>query len=106
LGELLKEPVPKENETPPEEFVKEIHKPSKGEELLKRIEENIKSKDVSTNDLAEKVSPDAPSDPVDISRDGVEVVDVKIVPKEENEEFYIDKFGIPHKGPRKTWDKI
>ena len=106
MGELLSEPVPKKDERPPEEFVDEIRKPSKGEELLKRIQDNIKNQDVSTNDLAAKVTPDVPSDPVSISRDGVEVVDVKIIPKEQDGEFYIDKYGIPHKGPRKTWDKI
>ena len=36
-------------------------------------------------------------------RNGVEVVDVKLIPKEE---ITLDKFGIPQRGPRKTWDKI
>jgi len=56
--------------------------------------------------LAEKDTPIAPSDPVDAFRNGVEVVDVKIVPKENNDNSYVDKYGIPHRGPRKTWDKI
>ena len=81
-----------------------MHKPSKGEELLKSIQNSISNKDISTNELLKKDAQNAPSDPEGVMRDGVEVVDVKIVPKEED--AYVDKFGIPHKGPRKTWDRI
>jgi hypothetical protein len=35
-------------------------------------------------------------------RSGVEVVDVKVVPKEKK----IDKFGLPINPNRKTWDRI
>jgi hypothetical protein len=36
-------------------------------------------------------------------RNGVEVLDVKAIAKEP---LTLDKFGIPIRGTRKTWDKI
>jgi len=35
---------------------------------------------------------------------GVEVVDVKAIPKKE--QLHLDKFGIPEPKTRKTWDRI
>lgn len=37
-------------------------------------------------------------------KDGVEVVDVKVIPKDKG--VKVDKFGIPINENRKTWDKI
>lgn len=112
----MREPVPEEKRKTPEEVIEEIRRPSKGDELLQRIKESIKVRDISTNESTEKVTQNAPSDPkkddkkdfVGTIKNGVEVVDVKIIPKEEDQKgsVYVDKFGIPHRGPRKTWDKI
>jgi hypothetical protein len=81
----------------PYEIVEEIRKPSKGDELIKRIQESISAIDVCTNDYNSEMQLD---DPENLRRDqinGVEVVDVKLTLKEP---------GIPIKGERKTWDKV
>lgn len=39
-------------------------------------------------------------------KDGVEVVDVKAVPRDKQEKPKVDKFGIPIPNKRTTWDKI
>jgi len=60
--------------------------------------------DVSNNEPIEESSPGVSQEPRDENNSdfasvvlgGVEVVDVKAIPKE----------GIPERGPRKTWDKI
>jgi hypothetical protein len=91
--------------------VEEIRKPSKGEELIQSLQDRINIQDVSTNVPDKSDAQDAPNEPqkednkdyTGFVRDGVEVVDVKVVPKEKLE---VDKFGIPIRGPRKTWDKI
>ena len=72
-----------------------MHKPTKGEELIKRIQDNILAKDVSSNIKPEKDDPGSSNDFVGTARDGVEVIDVKLIPKEE---------GLQKE--RKTWDKM
>jgi len=75
------------------------------------LQDSVSNRDVSTNEQPKKndqVVLDNPTrkenDYASVIRDGVEVVDVKVVPKDEK--ITLDKFGIPIKGPRKTWDKI
>jgi len=75
--------------------------------LIKSLQERISKSDVSTNDSDEETQPAAPGesreaendDYTSVIRDGVEVVNVKVVPA-------VDKFGIPQKPNRPTWDKI
>jgi hypothetical protein len=84
----------------PNEIVEEIRKPSKGDELIKRLQESISIVDVCTNELTDKVSPDVSKKPgkdyIGEIINGVEVIDVKA----------LDKLGIPIEKDRKTWDKI
>ena len=93
-------PVPKQEETP-EKLLEEIRKPSKGEELIKSLQENVQEKNVVPNSDDVSSDPNASNEPQDNTfagtiKDGVEVVDVKVIPK---------KTGIPF-GNRKTWDKL
>ena len=82
-------PVTKESANPVEELIK----PSPGEDLIERI----KKEDILKKEEKEEKSNYVPL----IIRDGVEVVDVKAIPKKKT-----DKFGIPETGERLTWDKI
>ncbi len=91
-------PAPGKKETPKEveeakKLLDELSKPSKGSELIERLkkEEEKKKKEKKDKDYAS------------IVKDGVEIVDGKVVPKEK---IKLDKFGIPIPKNRKTWDKI
>lgn len=72
--------------------------------MIKRLRESKMLTDVSNNESIEENSPSDSQEPRDeknsdfasVVLDGVEVVDVKAIPKDK---------GIPEKGPRKTWDK-
>jgi len=86
-----------------EKFLEELSKPSKGDELiekLKKDEEENKKKEKSKNKDNEYASY--------INKDGVEVVDVKVISKDKDkdEEENKNDIGIPTKGKRNTWDKI
>jgi len=81
--------------------------------LIKSLKEKLSASDVSTNESPEESVPAAPDEPeglksdeyASIVRDGVEVVDVKVIPIEKDR-VKLDKFGIPIPKSRKTWDKI
>lgn len=95
--------------------MEEIHKPSKGEELLNTVLKQtvnnkqedivpIKNEDIIEQEVSELQISDPIEEPTDefnddqfasVVKGGVEIVDVKIVPK-----------GIPNVDKRKTWDKI
>ena len=82
----------------------ELKKPSKGEELIQKI--NSGEIDTKNSEILFKKDDNEkdviPENNDAIQRDGVEVIDVKIVPKDK-----VDKFGIPIKpNERKSWDKI
>ncbi|MFW6310803.1 MAG: hypothetical protein ACOC1K_01055 [Nanoarchaeota archaeon] len=80
-------------------FLEELSKPSKGEELLKKLEHSEEKIKKSQKDQEKKNNGYA-----GIIRDGVEVVDVKVVPNRDKPK--LDKFGIPIPKNRKSWDKI
>ena len=72
-----------------EALLEELNKPSKGSELI------------------EKLSKEKEDMYASFIKDGVEVVDVKAIPKEpEKEEPKHRKWGLPENKNRKTWDKI
>jgi len=82
--------------------------------LIERIKENENHTNIDTNIKLPNVSPVSSDEPdeqsnddfASVIRDGVEVVDVRIIPKDEiNKKQTVDKFGIPDSG-RRNWDKI
>jgi len=72
----------------------EIHKPSKGTDLIQRLQEQPKIEDIDTYDSSIKVEEKSPEEPQDTKKDiyagmikdGVEVVDVKAIEKIEKKE--------------------
>jgi hypothetical protein len=85
-----KELVPEKDE---ESSIEKLKPQSPGEDLLERI----RKKEI----LEEKQEPAEYASRI---IDGVEVVDVKAIPKKER--ISLDKFGIPELKERRTWDKI
>jgi len=87
--------------------VEEIRKPSKGDELIRRLRDKTLIKDVSINELTEEETPrdsdesrrQNKTDFASLIKNGVEVIDARAIPKE-------NEPGIPYKEPRKTWDKL
>jgi len=89
----------------------ELKKPSKGEELLEKIKSGefiiprpgIPVREIDTNQITDEK--DKIPDNEGIKKDGVEVIDVKVVPKDKA--VKLDKFGIPiQPGERLSFDKI
>jgi hypothetical protein len=68
---------------------------SPGEDLLERLKKE-------ELDNTKKIPDDYNSKIIG----GVEVVDVKAVPKKNTEKTKTDKFGIPEPKDRRTWDRI
>lgn len=104
-----KKKAPSQRET--KKALAELKKPSKGEELLEKINSGeiiipspeIPSIETDTNQITDEKD----KIPIDegIKRDGVEVIDVKVIPKDKA--VKLDKFGIPiQPGERLSFDKI
>ena len=89
----VKEPVP---EKQPEIPTEELKKSSPGKDLMERIKKG--------EILVEENEPAREHDFASFIKDGVEVVDVKAIPKKEK--LKLDKFGIPIPENRQTWDRI
>ena len=91
-GDEIK-PAPDKEE--PENPVDELNKPSPGQELIERIkkEDSIKKEETKKEEAH-----------IGNVIEGVEVINVKAVPKKEP--LQLNKFGIPEPKERLTWDKI
>ena len=74
--------------------IEKLKPQSPGEDLLERIrrKEILEDSAKNSDNYASQII------------DGVEVVDVKAIPKKEK--IPLDKFGIPEPNGRRTWDKI
>jgi len=95
-------PVPIKEDENPNNIIDEIRKPSKGDELINSLNEK-KLKEKEDKLIIEKE--EKKDDFIGTVKDGVEVVDVKIIPNKEKNKQVTDKFGIPVSKNR-DWDKI
>jgi len=99
----------------------EIIKPSKGTEMLQRIEDTPKVEDIGTIDPSIKIEESVPEKPRSTKEDqyksmvknGVEVVDVKAIEKKKKKKVEGNRMGdryhlgIPiNKGEHKNFDKV
>jgi hypothetical protein len=101
--------------------MEELKIPSLGKELIEKIksgellketkEETIIEETIIEETMIKEEKPvveekdSIPTEYASFIKDGVEVVDVKAIPKP-NKKLSVDKFGIPISGNRSTWDKI
>jgi hypothetical protein len=86
--------------------IEQINAPSKGEELIESLKDEIKLVEDSSPIEQPKVIETSLDEPVKEYKEGIEVVDVKAVPIKKTK-LDVDKFGIPvQKNERKNFDKI
>jgi hypothetical protein len=123
--EAPKELIKRKRNTKEKSLSDEINKKSKGDELLENVrpttpeiienlDDLVKKKEKQSKELVQKVHEaeeeiNKPEEKKE-ERDGVEVLDVQIVPKKEDQRkiLKVDKFGIPidPNKDRRQWDRI